>query len=178
MDRNRDALYEADFKVNYRTKIVSPGKRYGEISNQFAVCATFTECKEFQSSLQNEPVYTVGNITKMIILKSIWFEGPDGKPIAKPIKRKPALHITYEIARQYLKYNAETGELKWIVGARRGKSAIRIGVNNHPFVHFMGAERSAQRLCWMLHNQREPTSNIRNISGVKTDLRIQNLREI
>ena len=178
MERNGEALCEADYKVHYKTKVVSTGSQYGKVTDNSAVCATFAECKAFHRELRNEPVYTVGNLTKMIIIKSVWYEGPDGKPIDKPRAKKPALHITYGVARQYLRYDGKTGALVWRMGSRRNKNAIRIGANNHPFVHFMGAERSAQRLCWMLHHQREPVSNIRNISGNKLDLRIHNLKEI
>lgn len=177
MERNRDALYEADYKVHYKTKVVSPGFESGKIDESFAVCTTFTECKEFKRSLEADPVYKIGRITKMIIRNSIWFSGPDGKKIEKPRKRKPAVSVTYQVVRQYLKYDPDKGTLVWRMGTRAGQNAIRIGANNQPFVSFLGAERSAKRICWMLHNKREPINTIRNISGQNLDLRAINLQE-
>jgi hypothetical protein len=82
---------------------------------------------------------------------------------------------------EYLSYNTETGELTWAkspsprikVGAKAGsvgkKGYVVLGLKNRHY--------KAHRVVWLLVNKSWPKMSLDHINGVKTDNRIENLRE-
>lgn len=81
----------------------------------------------------------------------------------------------------YFEYNPETGVIIWIKSTSR---KIKIGqiagtVNNTGYlrISYQGKLYQAHRLAWYLHYGAWPTNNIDHINGVKTDNRINNLRD-
>lgn len=89
--------------------------------------------------------------------------------------------ITQELAREYLRYEPETGHLYWIkkssdktvVGKRAGWQRSK---NGYRQVGLMGQIIYEHRLIWMMVNGKLPDSQVDHVNGVKDDNRYENLR--
>lgn len=74
-------------------------------------------------------------------------------------------------------YDAKTGNLIWKVHpTKEGRVACRKIANGYLGVTFEGNQYS-HRMVWAFHNGRMPHSDIDHINHIKTDNRIENLRE-
>lgn len=84
-------------------------------------------------------------------------------------------------AQEIFTYSPETGELRW---AKRLSGRTRIGeiagnLNAYGYlrVRVAGISYAAHRIAWLLTYGEWPTQTIDHINGVRTDNRIENLRE-
>lgn len=91
--------------------------------------------------------------------------------------------LSYEIAHKLLRYEADTGKLFWRAGTGKGSRAkerlagsltkdgyLRVTVNYR--------EQMAHRVAWLLHYGELPTLHLDHMNGVKSDNRINNLRQV
>jgi hypothetical protein len=108
--------------------------------------------------------------------------------------------IEIETLRRLVRFEAETGKLYWLprppdlvidnagIGAaeiaRRwntrlaGKEALTKNVGGYKRGRILYENHCAHRVIWALHYGRWPTEQIDHINGVRTDNRIENLREV
>lgn len=90
--------------------------------------------------------------------------------------------ISLERLRELLNYNQETGQFTWI--AKSKLSSIPIGTiagtqqtGGYRQIRIDGSIYTAHRLAWFSFFGKWPREELDHINGVKTDNRIQNLRE-
>jgi len=89
--------------------------------------------------------------------------------------------LTQEKLKELFRYDPETGNLIWRV---RNSNRIKIGavagtLTNYGYVSISieGERHLAHRLIWLLHNGRWPSGEIDHANLIKTDNRIENLRD-
>ncbi len=90
-----------------------------------------------------------------------------------------------EITQNYLKtlfeYDQKTGNLIWLKNKRqktKGKIAGSLGSKGHVEIKIDGIKYQAHRLVWLYLNGNFPTNQIDHINRIKSDNRIENLREV
>jgi hypothetical protein len=83
---------------------------------------------------------------------------------------------------EYLQYDPETGIITWI---QAKNNRIKVGqiagtINHTGYLHIRldGKLYQAHRLAWFLYYGKWPTNHIDHINGIKTDNRINNLRDV
>ena len=89
--------------------------------------------------------------------------------------------ITYEEANRLLEYNAETGVLTWKVHQGRafiGKPAGHSRSDGYLRLKTGGKMYLLHRLVWLLYTGSFPEGELDHINQIKTDNRIENLREV
>jgi hypothetical protein len=83
---------------------------------------------------------------------------------------------------EYLQYDQETGIITWIKnrGSRKviGQIAGCITKMGYLTIVFKGKYYYAHRLAWYLHYGAWPTNHIDHINGIKTDNKINNLKDV
>lgn len=87
-----------------------------------------------------------------------------------------------QIVKEYLQYDAQTGELTWKINASRksraGGKAGSIDVRNRKLVlDIKGHRFNGHHVAWFLHYGVWPKENLSAINGDYSDLRIENLVE-
>ena len=95
-------------------------------------------------------------------------------------KRKRDSEISVDALRDLLSYDAETGLLTWRV--RRGRVEVGQAAGNpmksgYLQVMIGGRTYLAHRLAWLHHFGRWPDGDVDHINRVRTDNRVENLRE-
>lgn len=89
--------------------------------------------------------------------------------------------ITQEILKQNLHYNPQTGDFTWIKvcgGVKRGKIAgHKESENDYVKIRLLGKLYKAHRLAWLYVYGTWPKEYIDHINNIKSDNRINNLRE-
>lgn len=87
-----------------------------------------------------------------------------------------------EELREKLNYDPETGALTWkkLRNSKRiGQQAKSIDVAGYIQVSFgTGCVHKGHRIAWAIHNGAWPVGPIDHVNGVRTDNRIENLREV
>ena len=81
--------------------------------------------------------------------------------------------------KEHLLYNKNTGIFYWNVNRQKiQKGSIAGGLSSEGYIQIrvLGKKMSAHRMAWLLHYGTLP-NNIDHINGIKTDNRIENLRE-
>jgi hypothetical protein len=83
---------------------------------------------------------------------------------------------------EYLHYNQETGNIIWI---KKSSDRVQIGniagcikLDGYVYIKFNNKTYKAHRLSWFLYYGKWPTNHIDHINGIKTDNRINNLRDV
>jgi hypothetical protein len=83
---------------------------------------------------------------------------------------------------EYFQYNSETGVLIWM---KSPAHKIKIGdvagyadIHGYLKIQFNGKKYRVHRLAWYLHYEKWPTGEIDHINGIKTDNRINNLKDV
>lgn len=98
---------------------------------------------------------------------------------------KPINTMTADCVRSRLRYDPETGKFFWLhnfenanLDARfTGKEAGRITVSGYRVIKIEGRAFHSSRLAWLYVHGRWPSDRIDHINGIRTDNRINNLRE-
>lgn len=89
--------------------------------------------------------------------------------------------VTAERVRELFVYDSESGELvhRSYRGGTRMAGEPAGGVNNKGYIHVRidGKKRLAHRLIWLYVHGKWPDYEIDNINGLRTDNRLENLRE-
>ena len=88
--------------------------------------------------------------------------------------------ISVERARELLDYDPKTGKLTWKF-RRRGiekDEAGSITLNGYITVGVERKEYLGHRLAWLIYYGENPKYDIDHINGIKTDNRIENLRDV
>lgn len=77
-------------------------------------------------------------------------------------------------------YNPKTGELIWRRARPHVKAGTVAGTLNKGYIQigFCGELFRAHRLIWLYHYGKWPTQEIDHMNGIKTDNRIENLRDV
>lgn len=86
-----------------------------------------------------------------------------------------------EVAREYLSYDSETGEISWLKqgsGVMRGMIAGTVTNRGYRRIKLEGRQFLAHRLAWALYFNEQPSSFIDHINGLRDDNRIINLRVV
>lgn len=90
--------------------------------------------------------------------------------------------ITASLAREFLNYSPETGELSWkkkpAVRIPAGAVAGNVQRNGYRYVMFKGESIRAHRLAWLIVHGEWPSGDIDHINGVRDDNRLENLRSV
>lgn len=84
------------------------------------------------------------------------------------------------IARAIFLYNEETGNLHWRKKSSQmmpGSVAGSVSVRGYVTIRFNKKVYPAHRIVWLIHHGEWPKSDIDHINRLKTDNRIENLRE-
>lgn len=86
---------------------------------------------------------------------------------------------TFETVSAYLRYDPTTGLLHWKISSGKAKAGSVAGceAKGYILVGIGGRLLKAHRLAWLLHFGRNPDGDIDHINGVRSDNRIENLRE-
>ena len=92
----------------------------------------------------------------------------------------------YELNHDYLKhilnYEKETGKFYWKIAKSSktiiGKEAGTLHPNGYIYIRIDGFGFRAHRLAWFYVNKKWPTLEIDHINRIKTDNRIDNLRDV
>lgn len=87
----------------------------------------------------------------------------------------PKEFFTYKDLTRFLDYNPETGR---ITRKKDGSYAEHGHHSGYLFTKVRGAVFSSHRLAWILHYGYEPENEIDHKNGIRTDNRIDNLREV
>ena len=90
------------------------------------------------------------------------------------------LTIDQKNVAELFNYNSDTGEIFWNVigkGRTKKKAAGTVTSNGYVGVLIDGTRYYAHRIVWFLHHKKWPQNQIDHINGIKTDNRIENLRE-
>lgn len=89
--------------------------------------------------------------------------------------------LTYEQASEILEYSPSDGELRWKKTTSshsvKGRVAGRYTASRHTVVGIYGKKYQAHRLAWLLHTGKWPERFIDHRNGIKSDNRIENLRQ-
>lgn len=100
----------------------------------------------------------------------------------KPLIRWPENSQDHaEFARQFLRYEPETGLFYWIIDKYRAKAGSQTGnIMPSGYVQIRLAQRTcrAHRLAWLMHYGEWPDSEIDHINHNRSDNRIVNLRVV
>ena len=83
--------------------------------------------------------------------------------------------MTYEELIKNFTYNSHTGELKRITRKNSNGSKDKDG---YLIIKYKGKQYKSHRLCWMYINKKMPSNVIDHINGIRTDNRIENLRDV
>lgn len=91
--------------------------------------------------------------------------------------------LTAERVRELLHYDPETGVLTWACDGyhntyRAGEVAGRLAASGYVIVKVAQRRYRAHRVAWALHYGKWPDYEIDHINGVRTDNRIENLRDV
>lgn len=85
-----------------------------------------------------------------------------------------ALLAELDIVKNLLDYNKDSGELSWKCGKKAGfiseHGYSRVVINNQTYM--------AHRIAWLMHTGENPKGSIDHINGIKSDNRIENLRDV
>lgn len=83
---------------------------------------------------------------------------------------------------EFLEYNPDTGDLIWL---KRPSNCVKVGsvarsktTDGYLAVCVKGKQYKAHRVAWYLHTGQWPNGTIDHINRVKTDNRIENLRDV
>ena len=88
--------------------------------------------------------------------------------------------ITQTRLKKFLRYNPETGVFTWLVSLRRGRPGAEAGHKRPDGYIKIGIEKTqyyASRLAWLYVHGRWPEVETDHINGIRSDNRIENLRE-
>ena len=91
------------------------------------------------------------------------------------------MKITYEILRENLLYNENTGEFTTIHKRGRASVGVTVGAktkDGYIQISIFGSKEYAHRLAWLYKNGEYPKYQIDHINGNKEDNRIENLRDV
>lgn len=89
--------------------------------------------------------------------------------------------LTAERLRELLIYDAQTGLFTRRITNRRwlaGQVAGSIDVNGHILINVDRVQYRAHRLAWLYTHGRWPANDIDHMNGVRTDNRLENLRDV
>lgn len=100
--------------------------------------------------------------------------------------------LTYDIARQLLKYEPETGKLFWLHRPRElfkrekdfhcwnarhaGDETFKVNCQGYLLGKIMGVRRPSHRVIWLLQTGSWPDGEVDHINGDRSDNRWKNLR--
>lgn len=84
-----------------------------------------------------------------------------------------------ETVAAYLRYEPETGLLYWRISSGKAKAGTVAGceAKGYILIGINGKLLKAHRLAWLLHHGKDPIGDIDHINGLRSDNRIENLRE-
>ena len=96
-------------------------------------------------------------------------------------RAKAAAEIAHRV-RKYISYDQVTGEFRWLSGtSKRGRrpGAIAGAVDSQGYrrINIDRQKYAAHRLAWLLVTGDWPNGEIDHVNGIRSDNRIQNLRE-
>jgi len=80
--------------------------------------------------------------------------------------------------RSRLKYDPISGVLTWRDGPAAGREAGTISSDGYRVIFISGKRVKAHRAAWAIHHGTQPKHQIDHINRVRSDNRIQNLRDV
>lgn len=89
--------------------------------------------------------------------------------------------MTKSMINEFLKYDPETGSIIWVKERKNIKIGDKAGwadSGGYNRISFFGKKYLAHRIAWYLYYKAWPTGIIDHINGIKTDNKINNLREV